>query len=147
MFGFSQEDFDASIPIIFKAKETIEFGCKDVKENTDKDSITMTCKILSGEFKDRDYRITINDGNNDFARERKVQFALEFWTAEELKSNNFKLARLIGKRFSAVAGAPREYNGRTYQDVYGYKNLSGKEDAAQSEPQPEPEAPKPTDDF
>jgi hypothetical protein len=134
-FDFNQQDLDNAVGVIFPVKEVIEFACLDYKENALNGMLILNCKVLSGEFAGRLHTIFINNLDNAVSQKLRVQFALAFWTPEELKGQTHNPAKLINRKFSAVAGQVREHNGREYQNIGVFQDLGpyeseGLEDAA-----------------
>lgn len=121
-FDISEADLDAATPIIFNAGEVIEFLCLDFNE-TKNGAAILNCKVLSGENAGKTHTIFLNNHETPTAKKNRVQFLLAFWSKEELIAGENKRSKLINRKFTVVASAPRDYEGKTYQDLRQFVDL------------------------
>lgn len=117
-------DLALTKPTVFTAKEVVEFICLDVEENAQYEAINLKCKVLSGENTDRRFVIRLSmKKEHEIQRRKLATFALAFYSEDEITKGDTPIARLVGRRFTAVAQVPREYQGKTYQDFDYFKDL------------------------
>jgi hypothetical protein len=129
----SKEDLGLLEHPVFEAKEVVEFVCLEAEENAQWGTLSLKCKIQSGKFKGRRYSIRVDlKADREIARIRRARFALAFWKPEEIASGTVNPARLVGRRFTAMAQQAREWNGKTLQDMDFFKDLG----ATDADPQP-----------
>lgn len=118
------EDLALTKPIVFDAKEVVEFVCLDADENVQYQRLSLKCKVLSGQYRGRRYTISLSlKKENEIQRRRLATFALAFYNEKEITSGETPIARLVGRKFSAVAQPSREWSGKTYQDFDHFKDL------------------------
>ena len=118
------EDLALTKPAVFTAKEVVEFVCLDADENFQYQRLNLKCKILSGEHAGRNHTISLNlKKDNEVQRRKLATFAVAFYSEEEITKGETPLARLVGRKFTAIAQAPREWQGKTYQDFDYFKDL------------------------
>jgi hypothetical protein len=120
-FNVTEQDLDL-IPIVFNAKEVVEFVCLDFNEMKN-NTLVMNCRVLSGDHAGKRHSIFIDSRENSFAKKLRVQFLLAFWTKDELQTQTFHPSKLMNRKFSAVAQEPREYEGKIYQSMTGFHDL------------------------
>lgn len=120
-FNVTKQDLDL-IPIVFNAKEVIEFVCLDFNEMKT-NTLVLNCQVLTGEHAGKRHAVFIDSRENSFAKKLRVQFLLAFWTKEELQTQTFHPSKLMNRKFSAVAQEPREYEGKLYQNISGFHDL------------------------
>lgn len=121
-FNFTEAELIESAPIIFPAKEVVEFACLNFNE-TRRGDLMLNCKVLTGAYAGRDFTPVIDNREHPVSRKNKINFARAFWSEDELRSNTAQPARLINRRFSAVPLEAREHNGKQYQSFIGWKDL------------------------
>lgn len=122
-FEFSAKDLEVAEYPVWPAKEVAEFVVLDFQENPQTNDLKLSCKVVSERHNDRFVTMFINNKPNEFAQKRRVQFALAFWTKEELIAGNAAPAKLVNRKFSAVANAPRDWEGKVFQDWGNFKDL------------------------
>lgn len=123
IFDFTEQELSSQEQLLFSAKEVVEFHCLDFNETRNQD-LMLRCKVLTGKHTGREYTHFLqNKADNKFQREKLMKFACAFWTKEELLGKEYQKAKLINRKFSAVAQEPREYNGRTFQEFGGWRDL------------------------
>lgn len=122
-FNISQSDLESVQKIVFMAKEVVEFVILDYSENAQNGSLILNTKVLTGEHVGRNFTLFIENRDHEISKRNRIQFALAFWTAEELKSGSVNPAKLVNRKFSAQALASREHNGQVYQNFSGWKDL------------------------
>lgn len=123
-FTISREDLDLVKEVIWPEREVVEFVCLDVEENQAQQRLSFKCKCLSGKFRGRRQSLSLSmKKDNEIQKVRLARWALAFYSEDELIAGNTPLARMIGRKFTAVAARPREYMGRTYQDFDYWKDL------------------------
>lgn len=126
--GLSEEDATREKPVFTKG-EKVEFLIKDFKVLTDKgNAVILSCMVVSsGEHTTKDYTIYIPDASNDVRKKQRAAFFFlsGFWTPAELKDGTYKMARIMGRKFCATAGAPKpgKDGGPTFQDMYDIRDL------------------------
>lgn len=121
-FSFSESDLDAATPIIFNTKEVVEMVCLDYNEGK-QGNLALNCKILTGEKAGKPYTVFIDNREHPMSQKLRTQFALAFWTREELIGGTFMPAKLVNRKFSVVAQEPREHEGKTFQNVSNFRDL------------------------
>lgn len=119
-FDFNEEVFANTTPPLWNAKTVVEFLIIDFNEDPMSGTLIVKCKIQNTEHKGRMYTHWIKNGDTEGSQKNRVQFSLAFWTKEELIEKTAHPAKLINRLFTAVAQAPREYNGKMYQSFNGY---------------------------
>lgn len=130
-FDFSEADLDL-MPVMFDDNEVVEFVCIDFNEITKTNTLALNCRVLTGKYKGRPHTIFIDSRDNPFSKKIKVQFALAFWTREEILAKDNHPSKLINRKFRAVAQPKREHEGKTYQSITQFTDLgefTGVEDA------------------
>lgn len=116
-FQISREDLDLVKELIFQEKEVVELVCMDAEENQSQQRLVFKCKVLSGANRGRRHSLSLSlKKDNEIQRVKLARWALAFYTEEELLGGNTPLARMIGRKFTAVAQRPREWQGKTFQD-------------------------------
>lgn len=115
--GIQPDDLLEAEKFIFEKGEEVKFICLDTYDNVTKESIMLKCKILSGEHEGKLYNLYLSKKRTFPHFIKKLRnFALAFYTREELKSGDQPLSRLYMRIFTAVAEEPREYKGSWFQD-------------------------------
>lgn len=122
-FEIGEKDLKAIERLIWPAKEVVRFVITDFKENQQSGSLILNCRVLSGEFAGRDHTIYIENRDHPVSQKLRVQFALAFWKAEEIKAGNHNPAKLINREFEARAGAVREHDGKQYQNFESFRDI------------------------
>lgn len=122
-FEFSAESIAGIEKPLWPAKDVVEFVILDFKEMVPSNDLILSCRVLSKEHNDRKYEHYISNRDNDITQKSRIEFALAFWSKEELIAGDAKPAKLINRRFSVVASPAKEHNGKTYQGFYGWKDL------------------------
>ncbi len=109
--------------LLFTKGDVVEFQCVDFKEKADKDLLVVTCKVLTGEYAGKTYAHFIRYADNPGAKRVYASFMLAFWSREDVTGGTVNPARLMGRRFSAVAQQVREHQGKQYQNFMDFKDL------------------------
>lgn len=118
----------------FPAKEVVEFICQDIDENETYQSLNLKCKVQAGKHAGRTIHIRLSKKrDHEMQRVKLARWALAFYSQDEILSNTIPLARMVGRRFTAVAQAAREHNGKTYQDFDFFRDMG---DAGAPDAQP-----------
>jgi hypothetical protein len=97
---FTEEDLTVADKLTFLDKEIVKMQCIDHRENAQNGSLTLKCKVLSGPHEGKQTNIYLNSNDNEASKKVKAQFLKAFWSLEDLKAKNIKLAKLIGRLFT-----------------------------------------------
>lgn len=130
-FSFSEKDLTALEPLLWPAKEVVEFVCLDYKENATNGTLILNTMVLTGDHTGKLHTMFIDNRDNTISQKIRVQFALAFWSAEELRQHAHNPAKLVNRKFSAVAGMQRPSTDgtRVFQGFGAFKDLGPYEDA------------------
>ena len=120
-FEFSEQDLDLA-EFFFAPNEVVEFVCLDFNETKQK-TLVLNCRVLSGEHAGKAKSIFIDSRETTPSRKNRIQFALAFWTREELVAKSNHPSKLINRKFSAVAQPSREHEGKTYQNIVNFTDM------------------------
>lgn len=115
-FATSGDSFKAAEDLEFEDKEVVGFQCTDFNENATKKSLTLRVRVMTGKFKDKDFKIFMNQQDNDANMKRLSQFFHAFWTSEEIKVGTCNPAKLIGRKFTAKCEARKNPKPKEGQD-------------------------------
>jgi hypothetical protein len=119
---------------LFQAKQVIELMCTGLFENPNTGNLIIKSKVLNTEHSGKDYTVFIR-GNPERMPEKKIKanFLKAFWTTDELMTKKAQLSKIVGRKYSVTASAPREYKGQMYQNVDGFVDLGVPEIAVNPE--------------
>lgn len=112
--------------LLFDKGEVVEFVGKDTRVDEFKGHIYIKTQILSGINAGKDYDVMIAGGDHEATRKRRAAFFFMsgFWTPDELKSKQFQLSRLVGRKFQGKASKVTESkDGEKYQNIDDIKDL------------------------
>ena len=111
---------------LFQARQVVEFVCTSHFENPQTGNLMVKCKVLNTEHQGKEYTVFIKGLAEKMPeRKKKAAFLKAFWSEDDLLNKKAQLSKIVGRKFSAVAQAPREYQGRIYHDIGNFVDLGG----------------------
>ena len=139
--GFTADDLKEPEELVFTAKEPVSFYILKVNElkreaTGDKkalNAIILKTKVMNGEYKDKLYSIFINKN----LKYLFIPLLRAVWTVAELQKavqeGTIDYTKLVNKTLEAVPAAANEYQGKTYQNFFDWKDVSDCDSAVEAD--------------
>lgn len=125
-FGsWTDEALKAPERLVWKTGDIVKFKVLDFNENVQTGDLVVKCLVMNTEHEGKEHKLFISNRQNDAAQKVRRQFALAFWTKEELVSGDAKPAKLMGRLFSSKSrvSPPKTEGQDPYQNWDGFKDL------------------------
>lgn len=129
--SFNEEELAGPEDLRFKDGEVVKMRCLDFMEDQTKGDLKLTCAVLTGDHVGKQISMFISNRPHEVAQKIRRQFALAFWTKEQLLSGDAQGALLIGRVFTAKSrvSPPKEVGGQTFQNWGSFRDLGNEADA------------------
>lgn len=127
MLGIEPEDLDLPAEgerLLFDKDKEVTFLCVDPKEHKGKQQLILNCKVLDGDHAGKLHTLYLSQKRDQQHHIRRLRdFGKAFYTEAEIRKRDTPLSRLYNRKFTAIPEAPREYNGKWYQDFGKWHDL------------------------